>query len=133
MNSGRRLFALILCALLGVALVVLGYAEVIDPYWGGVGTAMVAVLLVRIVKMYRFHKNAEYREKVEVEIADERNRFLRSRAWAIAGYLFIVIAGVASIAFMALGQELLSLAAGCATCLVALLYWGAYLVLRKKY
>ena len=52
-------------------------------------------------------------------------------AWA--GYMFILIADVSTIVFKLLGQDLLSMAAGFAICLIMLLYWVCYLVLRKKY
>ena len=132
MNS-KRIFARILCGVMGVALLVLGCMEIIDAFWGGMGTALVVVNILALVRMYRFQKDEAYREKVEVEANDERNRFLRSSAWAWAGYLFILITAVAAIVLRVVGQEVLSIAAGFAVCLLMLLYWGADLVLRKKY
>lgn len=68
-----------------------------------------------------------------MEVQDERNHFIRNKAWAWAGYLFVLIAAVCSIAFKLLGQELLSMAAGFAVSILVLLYWVCYLVLKKKY
>lgn len=132
MNS-KRIFARILCGVMGVALVVLGSAGILDAFWVGMGTALVVANILALVRVFRFQKDEAYREKVEVESNDERNRFLRSSAWAWAGYLFILITAVAAIVFRVVGQELLSIAAGFAVCLIMMLYWGAYLVLRKKY
>ena len=131
--NGKRIAAQILCAMLGGVLLVLGCFEVVDSFWSGMGTALMVVGALRLIRAYRFTKDASYREKVEIETGDERNRYLRGKAWAWAGYLFILIAAVAVIALKVAGQELLSMAASGAMCLMLVLYWGAYFLLRKKY
>ena len=133
MMNGKRIAAQILCAILGGVLLVLGCFEVVDSFWSGMGAALIVVGALRLIRAYRFTKDASYREKVEIETGDERNRYLRGKAWAWAGYLFILIAAVAVIALKVAGQELLSMAAGGAMCLMLVLYWGAYFLLRKKY
>lgn len=131
--NGKRIAAQILWASLGGILLVLGYFQLVDPFWSGMGVALMVVGVMRLIRAYRFSKDASYREKVEIEIGDERNRYLRGKAWAWAGYLFILITAVAVIVLKVVGQELLSIAAGGAICLMLVLYWGAYLLLRKKY
>ena len=133
MMNGKRIAAQILCAILGGVLLVLGCFEVVDSFWSGMGTALMVVSALRLIRAYRFTKDASYREKVEIETGDERNRYLRGKAWAWAGYLFILIAAIAVIALKVAGQELLSMAASGAMCLMLVLYWGAYFLLRKKY
>lgn len=133
MMNGKRIAAQILWASLGGILLVLGYFQLVDPFWSGMGVALMVVGVMRLIRAYRFSKDASYREKVEIEIGDERNRYLRGKAWAWAGYLFILITAVAVIVLKVVGQELLSIAAGGAICLMLVLYWGAYLLLRKKY
>ena len=133
MKQDKRIIANILYIVLGAAFLVLGILEVIDAFWSGMGGALIAVGVIRIVQFYRFRKDETYREKVEIEMKDERNQYLRIKAWAWAGYLFILIAAVSTIVFKLLGQDLLSMAAGFAICFIMLLYWVCYLVLRKKY
>ena len=86
-----------------------------------------------MLKFHRLSKNKEYREKMEIEMADERNHFIRNKAWAWTGYLFILIAGIAVIVFKIIGQDLLSMAASVAVCFMLVLYWASYWVLNKKY
>ena len=131
--NGKRIAAQILWAILGCVLLVLGCFEVVDSFWSGMGAALMVVGALRLIRAYRFTKDASYREKVEIETGDERNCYLRGKAWAWAGYLFILITAVAVIALKVAGQELLSMAAGGAMCLMLVLYWGAYFLLRKKY
>ena len=70
---------------------------------------------------------------MEIEMKDERNHFIRNKAWAWAGYSFVLIAAISTIVLKLLGQGLLSKAAGFAVCILALLYWGCYWLLKRKY
>ena len=131
--KNRRIMAYIVYILLGITLFVLGFAEVVDEFWSGMGSALMVVGVLRLVRMYRFQKDEDYREMVEIEATDERNRFIRNKAWAWAGYLFILLASCSVIILKIAGQDLLSMAASWAVCVMLVLYWGSYMVLRKKY
>ena len=132
MSNKRTLYYIALVAI-GITLLGLGIAEIVDEYWSGMGSALACVGMLRLLRSYRLNKNEAYREKMEIEINDERNHFLRSKAWAWAGYLFILICGIGVIAFRIAGEDLLSLACSYAVCLMLVLYWISYLVLKKKY
>ena len=47
--------------------------------------------------------------------------------------LFVLMTAISTVVLKLLGQELLSVAAGFAVCILVLLYWVCYLVLKKKY
>lgn len=132
MINGKRIAWHIVCIVLGVVLVILGMTK-LDSYWSGMGMGLTVVGVLQLIRIFRLRKNEAYREKMEVELSDERNRFLRCKAWAWAGYLFILIAAVSAIVLKAFGQDLLSVAASCMVSLMVLLYWICYLFLRKKY
>ena len=123
----------IILFVLGGVLISLGFANIIDEFWSSLGFALVFVGIVRLVQSYRFKNDKTYKEKVEIASKDERNRFIRARAWSWAGYLFIFIAGVSIIVFKILGQDLLSFVASSAVCLIMILFWFSYLILQKKY
>lgn len=133
MKNNRRMIAYIIYILLGAALFALGFAEVLDAFWSGMGGALIAVGVIRMIQLFRYSKDESYREKVETEVKDERNRFIRNKAWAWSGYLFVLIAAISTIVLKLMGQELLSTAAGLAICILLVLYWGCYLILQKKY
>lgn len=133
MKNTRNLIIYLLYLIIGGVLLTLGIFEVIDSFWSGMGSGLIFVSILRLIQLYRFNKNEEYREKVETEVSDERNRFIRNKAWAWAGYLFILISAVATIAFRVAGQPLLSSAASVALCLMLVLYWVSFFILRKKY
>ena len=117
----------------GLALIGLGAAEIVDEFWSGMGSALLVVGALRLLRYYRLKKNDAYREKMETAVTDERNQFIRMKAWSWAGYLFIRVTAVATIIFRILGQELLSQVASYSVCLMLVLYWISFFVLRKKY
>ena len=133
MKNNRKILSYGIYLLLGVILWILGMAEMVDEFWSGMGSALVLVGILRLVRIYRFKNDEAYREKMEIETTDERNRFIRNKAWAWAGYLFILVAACAVIILKVMGQEVLSMAASGALCLMLILYYVSYFILRKKY
>lgn len=133
MKSNKRLLMSLIWLILGMILFPLGLTGSIDSYWSGLGTALLTIGILQLLRYHRLLKNETYREKMEIELSDERNRYLRAQAWSWAGYLFVLIVAVASLVLQLFGQELLSSAASCAICLMLLLYCISYLVLKKKY
>ena len=119
--------------LLGLTLTVLTCLETLDEFWSGMGSALLVIGIVRLLRGYRLSKSETYREKREVAETDERFHFIRNKAWAWAGYLFILLVGSSVIVLKLMGQDLLSQVASYAVCLMLVLYWGSYLVLKKKY
>ena len=123
----------LIAIILGAVLLGFGFAEVLDSFWSGLGSALMVVGVIRLAHLLRYRKDEAYREEKEIEAKDERNQFIRNKAWAWAGYLFVLIAAISTIVFKLLGQDLLSMVAGFALCFLMILYWICYLVLRKKY
>ncbi len=133
MKIGRRIIMYILWIILGVTLLVLNIAQKLDNFWSGMGTSLIVISVFQLVRLYRLRKDDKYRQTVEIETTDERNRFIRNKAWAWAGYLFILIVSVLVIVLKVVGQDYLSIIASFCVCLMLVLYWISYLILQKKY
>lgn len=129
----KTYFVSIIYIIIGAILLGLGFAGKVDEFWNGMGSALLVIGVIQLIRRYRLDKNEAYREKMEIENNDERNKFIRNKAWAWAGYLFVMIMAVASIVLKIFEQDLLSVAAGGAVCLMILLFWGAYFFLKRKY
>lgn len=123
----------IIYILIGAVLIGLAFAGKVDSFWNGMGSALLVIGVIQFVRFYRINKNEEFREKIEVELKDERNRYIRDKAWAWSGYMFVMISAVGSIVLRIFEQELLSIVAGGAVCLVIVLYWISYFILKRKY
>ena len=117
----------------GFVLFILGGAEILDEYWSGMGSALLVIGILRLIRHYRINKNEAYREKIEIEEKDERNHFIRNKAWAWAGYLYVMSMAVASIILKIVGQENLMMFASGSVCLMLIFFWISYLILRRKY
>lgn len=119
--------------LIGVVLFVLGVLDKVDSFWSGMGSTLCVIGIIRLMRNYRLNKDEEYREKMEIELTDERNRFIRNKAWAWSGYLYVLMSSIACIVFKMIGQEQLSIYSGLSTCIVITLFWLSYVWLKKKY
>ena len=131
--KNRRLILGIVYITVGVVLSVLSFTLVIDEWWQSFG---IAIFIVGVLDLFRHRKyitNSEYREKVDLSNNDERNRFLSMKAWSWAGYLFVLISGLGVIGFQIAGMRTLSMACSYAVCLIMVLYWISYVLLKRKY
>ena len=133
MKGSKRLYAAVIEILIGLALFVLGIASVVDDYWSGMGTALIVVGVIQLIRQIRYKTNTEYQQAVDVNVNDERNRFLSMKAWSWAGSLFLILAAVASIVLKIVGLDLYSQIAAFSVSLIALLFWFSYVILRRKY
>ena len=133
MKKDKRIIISVMWVIIGIVLTGLGFLGKVDGFWNGMGSGLVVVGIIQLLRSYRFQKNEVYRKKMEVEASDERNRFIRSKAWAWTGYIFILVTSVSIIILKLIGQDLLSMVASATVCFVLILYWGSYLILKKKY
>ena len=133
MKQNKRLYVNILWLIIGSILIGLSFAGVVDEYWNGMGMGLAVVGAINLIRYYRLNKNDAYRERKELEMSDERNQFIRNKAWAWAGYYFVLIVAIGSIILRFLGLDDLSTAAACAVWLLMILYWISYLILKRKY
>ena len=132
MNT-KRFIASIVEVILGIVLLICGSIGLIDSYWSGMGGGLMGVGIVFLIRSIRYKRDPEYKEECDIEISDERNKFIRLKAWSWAGYLFVMLAAVASITFKLLGREDLMMFCSGSVCLVLVLYWVSYYMLKNKY
>ena len=126
--SFNIVYVIIGCVLIGFAVL-----EKLDSFWSGMGSALLVVGLINLLKIHRLNKNEEYREKLEIEVSDERLQFIRNKAWAWSGYLFVLISAVACIVFKVMNLDQLSLYASFSVCLVLVLFWASHAIIKRKY
>ena len=87
----------------------------------------------QVYRQLKYRRSEAYREKVDIALQDERNRFIRGKAWAWAGYLFVIISAVGSLILRFVGKSELADLTACFMGLLVFLYWGSYMVLSRKY
>ncbi len=132
--DNKRLALSVFWLLLGAVLTGLSAAEVIDGgIWSGMGGALIGVGAVRLLMILRYRKDPEYKEKVDTEAQDERNRFLRMKSWAWTGYVVLITEAVGSVAAMILKERIVQLALSYTVCFTLIVYLISYAILSKKY
>lgn len=131
-NTINWIFA-VLYPVIGAVVWGFSIAGKLDSFWGGLGGGLIAVGALRLVRLVKYNRNVEYREKVDTENSDERNRFISGKAWAWAAYIYMLAAAVGTLAFHLTGRQELSYFCSMSLCALLVLYWGAYLILRRKY
>lgn len=132
--NNKRLALSIFWVVLGVTLMVLTVGEKLDSsLYAGMGGAFTAVGVLQILRNLKYRRDPEYREKIDTEAGDERNRFLRGLSWSWAGYITILVEGVGVIVAMVTKQETVQQVLSFSVCLILCVYWISYLILSKKY
>ena len=132
-NIRYRWILAVIYGVIGVSLVVCNLLNMVDDYWSGMGAAFLAIGVLQLIRLIRYKTNSRYKEETDTAVNDERNRFLSTKAWSWAGYLYIMIAAVSSVMFKLANQETLMFAASGSVCIILVLYWISYLIVRKKY
>ena len=133
MKHNRRMILSIVWIVLGASLLGANLTGLLGDYWGGLGGGLLGVGVFQGIRNVRYLSNPAYREKVDTTNSDERNRFLAGRAWAWAGYLYVLVAAIATIVFQIIGKTELATAAGFSVCIIMVFHWLSYLYLQKKY
>ena len=129
----RKMFVSIMWVILGSALLILSFVGILDnPMYSGIGGGWLGVGVMQIYKNLKYHSNEDYKEKIDIELTDERNRYLRMQAWSWAGYLFIIGAAIVSIVLFIMKQSVYGQILSYCMCSVLVLYWISYLLLQKK-
>ena len=129
----RRWIASVVEIALGLVLTVCGALGLVDTYWSGMGGGLLGVGIIQLVRYLRYYNNETYKSKVDVEVNDERNKFIALRAWAWAGFWYVIAGAVGSIAFQVLGKPELATMAGGSVCLLMAFCWISRIYLRRKY
>lgn len=130
----RKLAVSIMWVLIGIALLVLSFTEVLDDsIYSGMGGALIAVGVIQIIRNVKYHTNDEYKEKIDIAAEDERNSYIRMKAWSWAGYIFILAAAIVSLVLFVMNMNVYGQIVSYCLCSVLVIYWVAYLILQKKY
>lgn len=133
MKYDKKIYWSIAWFVIGTILLTLSFGGILDTFWNGMGSGLVAVSVIQLIRHMRYRSDDEYREKVDVEMNDERNKYISTKAWAWAGYLFVFIMAIGTIVSKMLGYDEITTVTSCSLSLLVLLYWVSYMILRRKY
>lgn len=129
----KNIYVYIVYIVLGCILSIISEMGFVDDVFLGMGMCLFVLGTIRLINSIRYKTDIDYKEKIDIELSDERNKFIRIKAWSWAGYLFIIISGIGSIVFMLLSQKIYMLMCSYAVCLMLILFYVSYYVLKRKY
>ncbi len=131
--DNKKLALSIFWILLGLAMLILSTAGVIDEstFWG-MGTAFVALGAAQCYRNYKYRNDPEYREKIDIEVGDERNQLIRLKAWSWTGYAFVIAAAIGSLIAYFMGQTVVQQTLMYSICFAVFVYWIMTIILNKK-
>ena len=133
MYDNKRLFLSVFWVILGAVLLILAVTEKLDSLYAGMGGGLLVVGALQIARNLRYRRDPAYREKIDTEVSDERNRFLRMKSWSWAGYITVLAEAIAAVIAAVRGQETVQLVLSYSVCLLLAAYYISYLVLSRKY
>ena len=120
--------------IIGITLLVLEFTGVSDnSIYSGMGGGLLGVGIMQIVRNVKYNSNQEYKEKVDIECNDERNKYIRMKAWSWAGYLFILGSAIVSIVLFIAKMTMYGQIVSYCMCAVLAIYWISYMTLQGKY
>lgn len=128
-----RMISSILEIIIGVSLIVSSRIGAVDEFWSGFGVSFAIIGSIFLLRNVKYQTNTEYRQEIDVKMNDERNKYLSLKAWGWTGYLTVIISALGTILFKIAGKEELMLLCSGIVCLIVLIYWISYMILRKKY
>ena len=133
MYDNKRLLLSVFWVILGAVLLIVAVTEKLDSRYAGMGGGLLVVGALQIARNLRYRRDPAYREKIDTEVSDERNRFLRMKSWSWAGYITVIAEGIAAVVAAVRGQETVQMVLSYSVCLLIGAYYISYLVLSRKY
>ena len=136
MNFKKKLKIRLYCGigftLLGIAIIVISNLLHVNDFLSMFGLCMAVVGLNRIRHYFFITRNEESIQKREIAESDERNVYVATKARSIAFYIYIVVISLAVIVFHILGRPEIASLLAYTVCLLLVIYWITYFIVRKK-
>ena len=125
---------------LAVSYIVLGIAMIVVfnlvdtgvEFLSSMGFAVAVIGIARLRQYSRLIKDDALMKKQEVRENDERNVGISEKARAITLTIYVLVACLAVIVLQVLKLGLISTIVSGSVCLILVIYWITYLILRKK-
>lgn len=132
--NNKKLALSIFWIVLGIILIAVDMAGIVgSEILSGMGGGFIGVGALQVVRNLKYRNDTEYKTKIDIEANDERNQYLRMKAWSFAGYMFVIIAAVVSLVLMLIGRMEIGQTVSYCLCAELALFYISYIVLKKKY
>lgn len=130
----RRLYIAVFYIVLGLIFIVSAFLSSYDNYFiSSYGIALIVMGIMRIIRYRKITADEKNVRRQELAETDERNRMIaeRARSWTFS--FSVMVAGLAVIILSVLGKHDQALPFAWFVCLMIVLYWIFWNVIRMKY
>lgn len=132
--NNKKLFISFLWVVLGSVLwLSSAMGKIPSDMWSGMGGGFIGVGVLQIIRNLKYRNDPEYQQKIDIAANDERNCYLRMKAWSWTGYIFVIASAVISIILLIAGEKEISQILGLCMCAELVIYCISYLAVGKKY
>ena len=134
--KNNRLFKISVAEIvIGVIIELLAFSGIVEDgsVLTGIGSGILAVGVVQLLRVFRMESNPEYKKRMETASKDERYAFISMKAKEAAFGIYLIIAAVLCVAWMLLGYSEQGMLAAMSICILVLLYAVLFRILARKY
>lgn len=130
----QRFYIALFYITLGLILVIAAYLGKFENYFiSSFGIALLVMGVIRTIRHCNITKDAQSIRQQELAETDERNLMISERAKSWAFSFSILLAGLSVIVLSLLGYHDLAQPFAWFVCLMTLLYWICYHIVKRKY
>lgn len=130
----QRFYIALFYITLGLILVIAAYLGEFENYFvSSFGIALLVMGVIRTIRHCNITKDAQSIRQQELAETDERNLMISERAKSWAFSFSILLAGLSVIVLSLLGYHDLAQPFAWFVCLMTLLYWICYHIVKRKY
>lgn len=134
--KNNRLFKISVAEIvIGLIIELLAFSGIVEDgsVLTGIGSGILAVGVVQLLRVFRMESNPEYKKRMETASKDERYAFISMKAKEAAFGIYLIIAAVLCMAWMLLGYREQGMLAAMSICILVLLYAVFFRILARKY
>ena len=128
-----RLFIAIGYIILGLVMIAaFNIIETENNFLSSFGFALVVIGIVHIRNYIMITKNEETIKKRQIAETDERNIAIANKAKSVSFIIYVILASVSVIVLELLNKTQLAIILSGTICVLILIYWVSYWIIRKK-
>lgn len=128
-----RLYFFIGYTILGIVMISISFIlKADDSFLSSFGFALFVVGIARIKRHFTIIKSEESIKKQEIKENDERNIAIANKSKSYAFSVYAFLSGIAIIVFEILGFSDYVMVISVSLCILLLLYYISYLIIRKR-
>ncbi len=129
-----RLIISVILLIIGLGIIITSNILSVDStFFSPFGLALVVISIVRIRNYFIITRNEERLQKQEIAETDERNLLIANKAKSISFYIYLILSCLSVIVLQLMNKSEIATYISYSVCVMLIIYWISFLIIRKKY